>query len=172
MQIIESYFPSQESNPISESAEFNSLWSRGLQHARPPSPSPGDCPSLCPLSKWCHSTFSSSVTLFSFCFQPFPASVSFAVRWLFASGGQSIGASASTSVLPVSIQGWFPFRLTGLISLLSKELSRVFSSTIIWKHQFFDARPSIFPIILQSYHNAEVLFSCSLILVLKQQSLY
>ena len=76
--------------------------------------------SLCPLSWWCHPTISSSVTLFSFCLQSFPASGSFPMSWLFASGGQSIGASASASVFPKSIQGWFPLRLTGLISLLSK----------------------------------------------------
>ena len=91
----------------------------------------------CPLSRWCHPTISSSVTLFSSCLQSFPASGSFPVRWLFASGGQSIGASASASVLPKSIQGWFPLRVTGLISLLSKGISRVFPSTTVWKHQFF-----------------------------------
>ena len=81
-----------------------------------------------------------------FCLQSFPASVSFPVSQLFATGGQSVGASASTSVLPMNIQGWFPLRLTGLISLLSKGLSRVSSSTTIWKHQFFGAQPSLWSI--------------------------
>ena len=91
----------------------------------------------CPLSWWCHPTISSSVTPFFSCPQSFPASRSFLMSWLFASGGQSIGASASASVLPMNIQGWFPLGLTGLISLLSKEVSRVSSSTTIRKHQFF-----------------------------------
>ena len=91
----------------------------------------------CPLSWWCHPTISSSVTLFSSCSQSFPASRSFPVSWLFASSGHSIGASASASVLPMNIQGWFPLGLTGLISLQSKEVSRVSSSTTIQKHQFF-----------------------------------
>ena len=95
----------------------------------------------CPLSRWCHPTISSSVTLFSSCLQSFPASGSFPVRWLFASGGKNNGASGS--VLPINIQGWFPLRLTGLTSLLSKGLSRVFSSTIVWKHQFFGTQPSL-----------------------------
>ena len=116
----------------------NSLQPHGPQHARPPcgSPSLEVCPSSCPLSRWCHPAISSSVALFSSCLQSFPASGSFPTRWLFASGGQSIGASAS--VLPVSIQGWFPLRLTNnKLSLLSKGLSRVSSGTTVWKHQFF-----------------------------------
>ena len=99
------------------------------------------CPSSCPVNWWCNPTISSSVTLFSFCLQSFPALGSFPVSQLFASGGQSIGASAS--VLPVNIQGWFPLGLTGLISLLSKGVSRDFSSTRVWKHQFFGALPSL-----------------------------
>ena len=95
------------------------------------------------LSLWCHPTISSSVIPFSFCPQSFPASRSFPVSQLFASGGQRIGASASASVLPVNIQGWFPLGLTGLVSLLSKGLSRVFSNTTIRKHQFFGAQPSL-----------------------------
>ena len=95
----------------------------------------------CPLSRWCHPAISSSVTSFSSCPQSFPASGSFPVSWLLASGGQSIGASASRSVLPMNIQGWFPLGLIGLISLLSKRLSRVFFSTTIWKHQFSGAQP-------------------------------
>ena len=103
-----------------------------------PSPSPGVRSNSCPLSRWCHPTISSSVAFFSSCFQSFPASGSFPMSQLFASGGQSIGASAS--VLPMNIQGWFPFRWTGLISLQSKGLSRVFSSTTVQRHQFFDAQ--------------------------------
>ena len=96
------------------------------QHARLPcpSPSPRVCSNACPLSQWCHPTTSSSVISFSSCLQSFPASGSFPVSWLFPSGGQSIGASASASVLPMNIQGWFPLRLTDLISLLSKGLSQ------------------------------------------------
>ena len=90
-----------------------------------PSPLPGVRPSECPLNQWCYPTISSSAVLFSFCLQSFPASGSFPVSWLFASGGRSIGASASASFLPMSIQSWCPLGLTGLISLLSKGLSRV-----------------------------------------------
>ena len=96
----------------------------------------------CALSRWCHPTVSSSVATFSSCPQSLPASGSFPMSQLFTSGGQSIGASASPSVLPTNIQGWFPLGLTGLISLLSKGLSRIFSSTKDWKHQFFHAQPS------------------------------
>ena len=100
----------------------NSLWPRGLQHARLPCPSLSSrvCSSSCPLSWWCHLTISSSVTPFSSCPQYFPASGSFPMSQLFTLGGQIIAASASASVLPMSIQDWFPFGLTGLISLLSK----------------------------------------------------
>ena len=102
----------------------DSLWPHGLQHAKFPCPSisPQICWNSCSLSQWCYLTFSSCHPL-SFCLQSFPASGSFPVNWHFASGGQSIGVSASASVLPMSIQGWFPFGLTGLISLLSKGLS-------------------------------------------------
>ena len=102
----------------------DSLWPHGLQHARLPSPSlsPRICLNSCPLN-WCYLTVPSSATPFSFCLQSFPASASFPMSWLFASGSQSIRASAS--VLPMDIQGWFPLWLTDLISLLSKELSRV-----------------------------------------------
>ena len=118
----------------------NSLWPHGLQHARLPClwPSPGACLNSCPLSQWCHPTISSSVIPFSSCFQSFPASGSFQRR-LFASGGQIIGASASALVPPMNIQDWFPLGLTCLISLLSKGLVRVFSSTTIQKQQFFSS---------------------------------
>ena len=104
-----------------------------LQHPRLPCPSlsPRVCSNSCPLTWWRHPTISSSVTHLTSCPQSFPASESFQMSQ-FASGGQSIGASAS--VLPMSIQGWFPLGLTGLISLLSKGLSRVFYSTTVWKH--------------------------------------
>ena len=100
----------------------------GLQHARLPCPSPppGVCRNSCPLGWWCHPTISSSVVPFSSCLQSFPASGSFPMSWLFASGGQNIGTSVSESVLAMTIQGWLPLGLTGLISLLSKGLSRVF----------------------------------------------
>ena len=123
----------------------DSLWPRGPQHTRLPrlSFSPGVCSNSCPLSQWCHATISSSVTPFSSCSQSFPASVSFPMRRLFESCGQSIGALASASVLPINIQGWFPLGLTVLIFLLSKGLPRVFSSTEVPKHQFFDTQPSL-----------------------------
>ena len=116
----------------------------GLQHTRPPCPlpSPEISPSSCPLSRWCCLTISYSAVIFSFCLQSFPASGSFPMSWLFTSGGQSLRAWASASVLPMNIQGWFPLGGTGLI-LLSKGLSRVFSNTTVQKHQFFGAQPSL-----------------------------
>ena len=126
---------------VVHSVVSNSLWPHGLQHTRLPCPSPfpRDCLNSCPLSQWCHPTISTSAVCFSSCLQSCPASGSFLMSWIFASGGQSIGASAS--VLSMNIQGWFPLGLTGLISLLSKGLSRVFSSTTVWRHQFFGAQP-------------------------------
>ena len=120
----------------------DALWPHGLQHARfpCPSPSPGVYSNSCPLSWWCHPTDSSP---FTSCLQSLPASGSFPVSQLFASSSQSIGASASASVLPVNIQDWFPLGLTGLISLQSRGLSRVFSSTTVQKHQFFSTQPSL-----------------------------
>ena len=116
----------------------NSLQPLGLLHARPScsSPSPGVCPSSYSLYWWCHEAISSSDALFSFCHQFFPASGTYPMSHLFASDDQNTRASASASVFPVNIQGWSPLRLTGLI-LLSKGLSRVFSSTTVWRHQFF-----------------------------------
>ena len=121
------------------------LWPHGVQHTRLPSPSlnPRACSSSCPSSQWCHPTTSSSVIPFSSWIQSFLASGSFLVSWFFGSGGQSIGASASTSVLPMNIQDWFPLELTGWISLQSKGLSRVFSNTTVQKHQFFGAQLSL-----------------------------
>ena len=123
----------------------DSLWPHGLQHARLhcTSLSPRVCSNSCPLSQWCHPTISSSVLPFSSCLQSFPASGSFLMSWLFASGGQSIGASATATVLPMNIQGWFPLGWTGLISLQSKRLSRVFSNTTVQKHQFFSTQLSL-----------------------------
>ena len=118
------------------SVTSDSLWSHGLQHTRLPypSPTPGACSNSCPLSWWCHPTILSNVVPFSSCLQSFLASGSFPMSQFFTSGGQSIGVSALASVLPKNIQGLFPLGLTGLISLLSKGLSRVFSNTTLQKH--------------------------------------
>ena len=123
----------------------DSLQPHELQHARLPCPSlsPRVCSNSCPLSQWYYPAVSSSVTPFPSCLQSFPASGSFPMSRLLASGHQSIEVSASVSVLPMNIQGWLPLGLTGFISLQSKGLSRVFSSTRIWKHQFFSAQPSL-----------------------------
>jgi len=107
-----------------------------------PSPTPGACSDSCPSSWWCHPTISSSVVPFTSCLQSLPGSGSFPVSQVFASGGQSIGSAASTSVLPMNIQGWSPLGLTGWISLQPNGLFRVFSSTTVWKHQFFGAQLS------------------------------
>ena len=130
---------------FSHSVISNSLRPYGLQHDRPscPSPTPGACSNSCPSSQWYHPTISSSVVPFSSCLQSFPASGSFPMSQLFASGDQSIGVSASASVLPMNIQDWFPLGWTGSISLQSKRLSRVFSSTTDKKHQFFGAQLSL-----------------------------
>ena len=119
----------------------NSLRSHGLQHARLLclSLSPRVCSNSCP----CSLTIPSTATLYSFFLQSSPASRSFPMNWLFASGGLSIGVSASASVLPMNIQDWLPLGLTGVISLLSKGLSRVFSNTTIQKHQFFSPQSSL-----------------------------
>ena len=130
---------------FSHSVVSDSLWPLGLQHSRLlcPSLSPAVCSDSCPLSQWCHQTIASSVSLVSSCSQPFPASRSLPMSQLFASDGQSIGVSVSASVLPMNIQGWFLFGLTGWISLQSKGLSRVFSNTTVQKHQFFGAQLSL-----------------------------
>ena len=116
----------------------------GPQHARPPcpSPTPRAYSNSCLLSQWCHPTISSSVIPFSSCLQSLPASGSFQMSQLLASGGQGIGVSASTSVFPMNTQDWFPLGWTGWISLQSKALSRVFSNTTVQKHQFFSAQLS------------------------------
>ena len=123
----------------------NSLWPHEPQHARPPCPSPtaGVYPNPCPLSQWCHSTTSSPIIPFFSCAQSFPASGSFPMNQFFASGGQSIGASASASVLPMNTQDWFTLGWTSWISLQSKALSRVFSNTTVQKHDFFGTQLSL-----------------------------
>ena len=123
----------------------DSLWPHGLQHTRLPRPSlsPRIHSNSCPLTQWCHPTVSASVIPSSSCLQSFPASKSFPISRLFTSGSQSIRTSASASVLPMNIQGWFPLGLTGLISFQSKGLSEVFSNTTVQKHQFFGAQSTL-----------------------------
>ena len=129
---------------FSRSVLSDSLWPCEPQHTRSPypSPTPGVHPNPCPLSQRCHPTISSSVVPFS-CPQSFPASGSFQMSQLFTSGGQSIGVSASISVLPMNTQDWSPSEWTGWISLQSKGLSRVFSNTPVQKHQFFGTQLSL-----------------------------
>ena len=123
----------------------DSLQPHGLKYGRPPylSPTPGVYSNSCPSSQWCHPTISSSVIPFSSCLQSFPASGSFQMTPFFASGGQSIGVSASASVLPMNIQDWFPLGWTDWISFQSKGLSRVFSNTTVQKHHFFGTQLSL-----------------------------
>ena len=122
----------------------NFLWPHKSQHTRPPCSSStlGVYSNSYPSSKWCHPAISSSVVPFSSCPQSLPASGSFPMRQLFASGGQSIGDSASASVLPMNTQDWSSLRWTGWISLQSKGLSRVFANTTVQKHQFFSTQLS------------------------------
>ena len=128
----------------SHSVMSYSLRPHESQHTRPlcPSPTPGVHSNSCPSSWWCHPAISSSIIPFSSCPQSLPASESFPMSQLFASGGQSIGVSASASVLPVNTQDWSPSEWTGWISLQSKGLSRVFSNTTVQKHQFFSVQLS------------------------------
>ena len=130
---------------FSYSVVSNSLQPHEPQHTRPPCPSPTVrvYPNPCPLSQWYHPIISSSVVPFSSCPQSFPASGSFPMSQLFASVGQSIGVSASTSVLPMNTQDWSPLEWVGLISLQYKGLSRVFSNTTVQKHQFFGTQLSL-----------------------------
>ena len=129
---------------FSSSDMSDSLWPNGLQHARLPVHHQLLGPTnSCPTSRWLQPTISSSVIPFSSHLQSFPTSGSFPMSHFFASGGQIIGVSASTSVLPMNIQDWFPLGWTGWISLQSKGLSRVFSNTTIQKHQYFVTQPSL-----------------------------
>ena len=123
----------------------DSLRPHELQHVRPlcPSPTSRVHPNSCPSSQWCHPAFSSSVVPFSSCPRSLPASGSFPMSQLFTWGGQSVGVSASTSVLPMNTQDWSPLGWTSCISLQSKGLSRVFSNTVVQKHQFFVAQLSL-----------------------------
>ena len=134
-----SFFLFPFSVQFSRSVVSDSLWPHESQHARPPCPSPTPRvhPNPCALSRWCHPAISSSVIPFSTCPQSLPASGSFPTSQHFAWGGQSIGISASASVLPMNTQDWSPLGWTGWISLQSKGLSRVFSNTTVQKHQFF-----------------------------------
>ena len=136
------YFSSAQ---FSCSVMSDSLWCHEPQHARPPcpSPTPGVYPNSCLLGRWYHPTISSSVVPFSSCPQSFPASRSFQVSQLFASGGQRTGVSASISVPPMSTEDWSPLGWTGWISLQSKGLSRVFSNTTVQKHQIFGTQLSL-----------------------------
>ena len=139
LQLAEASFSSVQFSSVAQLCP--TLRPHGLQHTRLPcpSPTPRACSNSCPSSWWCHPTISSSVIPFSSRLQSFPASGPFPMNQLLASGSQSTGVSAS--VLPMNIQGRFPLELTGLISLLSKGLSRVFSSTIVQRHRFFGTEP-------------------------------
>ena len=155
---------------VKSSAEFScslvssALRPRGLQHTRPPcpSPTPGVYWNSWPLSQWCHPTISSSVFPFSSRLQSFPASGVFPMSQFFASGGQNIGVSASASVLPMNFQDWFPLEWAGWISLQSKGLSRVFSNTTIQKHQFSPTQTFLGKrqeeILISSFHGASMTF--------------
>ena len=138
-------YNSQAIRQFSRSVMSDSLQPHEPQHTRPPcpSPTPGVYPNPCPLSQWCHSTISSSVIPFSSCLQSSPTSGSFQMSQFFTSGGQSTGVSASASFLPINIQDWFPLGLTGLISLQTRGLSRVFSNATAQKHQFFSTQLSL-----------------------------
>ena len=139
---------------FTHSVVSNSWRPHESQDTRPPCPSstPRVYSNSCPSSRWCHPVISSSVVPFSFFPQSLPASESFPMSQLFARGGQSIGVSASASVLPMNIQDWSPLGWTGWISLQSKGLSRVFSSTTAWRHQLFSAQPFLCPA-LTSIHD-------------------
>ena len=142
--LFDSLFNKRCSVHFSRSVESDSLQPHEPQHTRPPCPSPTGrvYPNPSPSSRWCHPTISSSVVPYSSRLQSFPASGSFQMSQLFTLGGQSIGVSNSTSVLPMNPQGWSPLGWTGWISLQSKGLSRVSSNTTVQKHQFFSAQLS------------------------------
>ena len=152
---------------FSRSFVSNSLQPHESQHARPPCPSqtPGVYSNICPSSRWCHPAISSSVVPFYSCPQSLPASGSFPMSQLFAWGAQSIGVSASASVLPMNTQDWSPLGWTGWISLQSKGLPRVFSNTTVQKHQFFSTQVSSqsnhFPTLLCGICQLLLLMNCS-----------
>ena len=141
--LVHTFFP-LSSVQFSRAIVSDSLRPHESQHARSPcpSPSPGVHSDSCPLSPWCHPTISSSVIPFSSCPQSLPASESFPMSQLFSWSGQSTGVSVSASFLPKKSQGWSPSEWTSWISLQSKGLSRVFSTTTVQKHQFFGTQPS------------------------------
>ena len=145
MELVLSWTREFSSVQFSRSVVSDSLRPHGQKHARPPCPSPipRAYSNSCPLSWWCHLTISSSVVPFSSCLLSFPASGSFQMSQFFTSGGHSIGVSASTWVLPINTQDWFPLAWMGWISLQSKGLIRVFSSTTVQKYQFFSAQLSL-----------------------------
>jgi len=130
---------------FSRSVMSDSLRPHELQHTRLlcPPPTSGAFSNSCPSSRWCHPTILSSVVPFSSCLQSFPTSGSFLMSQHFESGDQTIGVSGSASIFPMNVQDWFPLPLTGLISLLCKELSRVFSNNTVQKQQFFDTQLSL-----------------------------
>ena len=134
------HFPLVVVQSLSHAQLFVTAWNVARQT---PLSSPGVCSNSCSLSQWCYLTISSYATLFSFCLLSFPSSGSFPMSWLFTLGGQSIGASASASVLPMNTQGWFPLVLTSLIPLQSNWLARDYSNTTTGKHLFFGAQPSL-----------------------------
>ena len=142
--LIQYYLASVQFSSVAQSCATR-LRPQGLQHARLPcpSPTPGAYSNSCALIWWCHPTISSTLPPFSSCLQSFPASGSFQMIHFFASGGRSIGVSATVSVLPKNIQVWFPLGWTGWIFFHSKGLSRVFPSTKVQKHQFFGAQLSL-----------------------------
>ena len=144
-QCVDYLLTSLLSVQFSPSVTSNTLRPHGLQHVRPPCPSPAPRAhtNSCPLSQRCHPTISSSVVPFSFCFRSFSASGSFQMSQFFTSGGQSVGVSALASVLPMNTQDWFPLGWSGWISLQYRGLSRVFSNTTVQKHQFFCTQLSL-----------------------------
>ena len=140
-RLVITFLPRSSVQSLSHIRLLATPWTAARQASL--SPTPRACSSSCPLNWWCHPTISYSVAPFSSCLQSFPAAGSFQMSQFFTSGGQSIGASASASVLPMNIQDWSPWGWTGWISLQSKGLSRVFSNTTVQKHQFFGAQPSL-----------------------------
>ena len=165
MKHIKAKLKTISSVQFSHSVVSDFLWPHEPQHTRSPclSPTPGVHPNPCPLCRWCHPTISSSVVPFSSRLQLFPASGSFPMSQIFASGGQSIGVSASTSVLPMNIQDWSPLGWTGWISLQFKGLSRVFSNTTVQKHQFLCDQLSLYSQSSSTIRNKNCQYVCACI---------